>query len=101
MSGRLNLWKVSSGGGWPIELVQSDERQWGATRSPDGKWIVFQQDSGGNELRDILGTPSRSAISEVMLLRRLAVELTMSQTLCGALRMQTGSGGIRVGSTFL
>jgi len=58
MSGRLNLWKVSSGGGWPIQLVQSDERQWGATWSPDGKWIVFQQDSGGNELWDILAVPS-------------------------------------------
>ena len=27
MSGRANLWKVSSAGGWPIQLVQSDERQ--------------------------------------------------------------------------
>ena len=30
MSGRSNLWKVSAAGGWPIQLVQSDERQRGA-----------------------------------------------------------------------
>src|SRR5215470_19622781 len=30
MSGRLNLWKVKASGGWPLELTQSDERQFGA-----------------------------------------------------------------------
>jgi len=58
MAGRQNLWKVDARGGWPIQLVQSDERQFGATFSPDGKWIVFQQDTGGNELWDIFAVPS-------------------------------------------
>jgi dipeptidyl aminopeptidase/acylaminoacyl peptidase len=58
MSGRLNLWKVRAAGGWPIQLVQSDERQRGAAWSPDGKWIVYQQDGGGNELWDIFAVPS-------------------------------------------
>jgi dipeptidyl aminopeptidase/acylaminoacyl peptidase len=58
MAGRPNLWKMSSTGGWPIQLVQSEERQYGGTWSPDGKWIVFQQDTGGNELWDIFAVPS-------------------------------------------
>jgi WD40-like Beta Propeller Repeat len=40
MSGRFNLWKVSALGGWPIQLTQSDDRQYNAVWSPDGKWIV-------------------------------------------------------------
>lgn len=58
MAGRANLWKVDSSGGWPIQLVQSDERQFNGTWSPDGKWIVYQQDFGGNELWDIFAVPS-------------------------------------------
>ncbi|HEY6337004.1 MAG TPA: S9 family peptidase [Candidatus Sulfotelmatobacter sp.] len=58
MAGRMNLWKVSSAGGWPIQLVQSDDRQYAGTWSPDGKWIVYQQDSAGNELWDIFAVPS-------------------------------------------
>jgi dipeptidyl aminopeptidase/acylaminoacyl peptidase len=58
ISGRSNLWKVNADGGWPIQLSQSDERQYGETWSPDGKWIVFQQDAAGNELWDLLAIPS-------------------------------------------
>jgi len=58
MSGRSNLWKVSAAGGWPVQLIQSDERQTQGTWSPDGRWIVFQQDVGGNELWDIFAVPS-------------------------------------------
>ncbi|HYA25937.1 MAG TPA: S9 family peptidase [Terriglobales bacterium] len=59
MSGRLNLWKVSASGGWPIQLTQADDRQFNAVWSPDGKWIVYQQDKGGNELWDIYAVPSQ------------------------------------------
>ena len=41
LTGRMNLWKVAASGGWPIQLRQSDDRQFGAVWSPDGKWIVF------------------------------------------------------------
>src|SRR5215472_3431328 len=53
LTGRANLWKVSAGGGFPIQLLQSDDRQSGAVWSPDGKWIVFDQDFGGGELYDL------------------------------------------------
>src|SRR6266851_4867813 len=57
-SGRSNLWEVNADGAWPIQLTQSDERQLSETFSPDGKWIVFQQDTGGNELWDVFAVPS-------------------------------------------
>lgn len=58
LTGRFNLWKVSSSGGWPIQLAQSDDSQSGAVWSPDGKWILYEQDRGGGEIYDILAMPS-------------------------------------------
>jgi dipeptidyl aminopeptidase/acylaminoacyl peptidase len=58
IAGRFNLWKVSASGGWPIQLTQSDERQYNAAWSPDGKWIVYQQDRAGDELWDLYAVPS-------------------------------------------
>jgi dipeptidyl aminopeptidase/acylaminoacyl peptidase len=58
IAGRPNLWKVNSKGGWPIQLTQSDDRQYSAAWSPDGKWIVYQQDRAGNELWDLYAIPS-------------------------------------------
>src|SRR5256885_13645379 len=58
IAGRSNLWKVNASGGWPIQLTQSDERQYSAAWSPDGKWIVYQQDHAGDELWDLYAVPS-------------------------------------------
>ena len=58
IAGRSNLWKVNASGGWPIQLTQSDERQYSAAWSPDGKWIVYQQDHAGDELWDLYAIPS-------------------------------------------
>jgi len=58
IAGRSNLWKVNSSGGWPIQLTQSDERQYSAAWSPDGKWVVYQQDHAGDELWDLYAVPS-------------------------------------------
>lgn len=58
LTGRMNLWKVSAAGGWPIQLRQSDDRQFGAVWSPDGKWIVFHQDNAGGEIFDLFAVPS-------------------------------------------
>jgi dipeptidyl aminopeptidase/acylaminoacyl peptidase len=63
LAGRSNLWKVDANGGWPIQLLQSDERQFAGTYSPDGRWIVYQQDFGGNELWDIFAVPSNGGAS--------------------------------------
>jgi dipeptidyl aminopeptidase/acylaminoacyl peptidase len=58
IAGRPNLWKVIASGGWPIQLTQSDERQYNAAWSPDGQWIVYQQDHAGDELWDLYAVPS-------------------------------------------
>ena len=47
-TGRFNLWKVNSSGGWPIQLSQSDNRQSSAVWSPNGKWIAFDSHTRGN-----------------------------------------------------
>ncbi|HEY2117309.1 MAG TPA: S9 family peptidase [Candidatus Angelobacter sp.] len=57
-TGRFNLWKVSAAGGWPTQLLQSDDRQFNPFWSRDGKWIVFQQDAGGHERYDLYAVPS-------------------------------------------
>jgi dipeptidyl aminopeptidase/acylaminoacyl peptidase len=58
LAGRSNLWKVNASGGWPIQLTQSDERQYSPVWSPDGKWIVYEQDHAGDELWDLYAIPS-------------------------------------------
>jgi dipeptidyl aminopeptidase/acylaminoacyl peptidase len=58
ISGRFNLWRVRASGGWPIQLTQSDDRQYNPVWSPDAKWIVYQQDHAGDELWDLYAIPS-------------------------------------------
>jgi dipeptidyl aminopeptidase/acylaminoacyl peptidase len=53
LTGRTNLWKVSATGSWPIQLVQSEDRQYGPMWSPDSGRIAYSQDKGGNEMSDI------------------------------------------------
>lgn len=64
LTGRPNLWKVASSGGWPIQLSQSDDREVGAEWSPDGKWIVYQQDHGGAETWDLYAIPAAGGAAE-------------------------------------
>jgi dipeptidyl aminopeptidase/acylaminoacyl peptidase len=57
-TGRINLWKVAAAGGWPVQLAVADDRQLAPVWSPDGKWIVWQQDRGGNEAYDLYAIPA-------------------------------------------
>ena len=58
LTGRYNLWTVPADGGFPLQLTQSDDRQFGLTASPDGKWIAFQSDKAGSEIYDLYATPA-------------------------------------------
>jgi dipeptidyl aminopeptidase/acylaminoacyl peptidase len=58
ITGRLNIWKVAAGGGWPVQMTVSDERQMDASFSPDGAWIVWMEDQGGNRSWDLWGVPA-------------------------------------------
>ena len=53
MSGRRNLWVVSSQSGWPTQLTVSNQRQISPAWSPKGRWIVYASDNDGNELYDL------------------------------------------------
>ena len=57
LTGRDNLWKVPASGGWPIQLSQSDDREYGAAWSRDGKSIVYSSDRGGQEYFDLFAIP--------------------------------------------
>ena len=58
LTGRYNLWTMPASGGFPLQLTQSEDRQFAVTASPDGKWIVFQSDRGGAEIYDLYATPA-------------------------------------------
>jgi dipeptidyl aminopeptidase/acylaminoacyl peptidase len=53
ISGRMNIWLVSSEGGWPKQLTISEQRQNALSWSPDGKWIAYTSDTDGDELWDV------------------------------------------------
>jgi len=58
LTGRYNIWRMDSGGSWPVQLTQSDDNQGGFAVSPDGKTLYFTQDKGGNEYTDIYAVPA-------------------------------------------
>ena len=73
MSGRNNLWLVSSEGGWPTQLTVSDQRQTSPTWSPDGKWIAYQSDFDGDEQWDIfLVSPKTGKVVNLTSTREIA-----------------------------
>lgn len=57
-SGRFNLWRVPAGGGWPVRLTVADERTMLEEPSPDGRWLLYTQDRGGNEKPDLFLLPA-------------------------------------------
>src|SRR5438445_7638067 len=58
ITGALELWTVATTGGWPSQLTSRNERVESIRWSPDGRWIVFTSDYGGNERRDLFRVPS-------------------------------------------
>ncbi len=53
ISGRQNIWVVSSQGGWPTQLTVSNQRQVNLSWSPKGRWIAYNSDYDGNEQWDL------------------------------------------------
>ena len=49
ITGRYNIWRVPSEGGWPIQLTVSDERNILEEPSPDGRYLLYAQDIQGDE----------------------------------------------------
>lgn len=53
ISGRNNIWLVSSQSGWPTQLTVSNQRQANIAWSPKGRWIAYNSDYDGNEQWDL------------------------------------------------
>jgi len=53
ISGRQNIWIISSQGGWPTQLTVSNQRQVNIAWSPKGRWIAYNSDYDGNEQWDL------------------------------------------------
>ncbi len=53
ISGRHNIWVVSSQSGWPTQLTVSNQRQLNIAWSPKGRWIAYNSDYDGNEQWDL------------------------------------------------
>ncbi|MBA4042864.1 MAG: S9 family peptidase [Erythrobacter sp.] len=58
LTGRNNIWKIPSTGGWPVQLTRSEERQGELTPSHDGRLLYYTQDVGGDEQFDIYAVPT-------------------------------------------
>jgi dipeptidyl aminopeptidase/acylaminoacyl peptidase len=53
ITGRNNIWVVSSQSGWPTQLSVSNQRQANIAWSPKGRWIAYNSDYDGNEQWDL------------------------------------------------
>ncbi|MBB4087615.1 alpha/beta hydrolase family protein [Sphingomonas carotinifaciens] len=58
ITGRINLWRVPKGGGFPLQLQQSEDKSFFPIATPDGKTIVYASDKGGAEIYDIFAIPA-------------------------------------------
>src|SRR5262249_49984101 len=75
ITGRNNLWLVPPGGGWPMQLPVSDQRQTAPAWSPDGKWIAYMSDYDGDEQWDIfLVSPKTGQVVNLTNTREIAEE---------------------------
>ena len=75
ITGRNNLWLVSSEGSWPTQLTVSDQRQTHPAWSPDGKWIAYQSDYDGDEQWDIFFvSPKTGQVVNVTKTREISEE---------------------------
>src|SRR5437879_2672080 len=49
ITGRYNIWRVPSTGGWPVQLTVNEEKTDLADPSPDGHHLLYSQDYQGDE----------------------------------------------------
>ncbi|MDE0472932.1 MAG: prolyl oligopeptidase family serine peptidase [Gammaproteobacteria bacterium] len=56
--GSYDLWTVPTAGGEPTHVTTMAGREMAPRFSPDGRWIAFEADFGGTDVRDIYVVPS-------------------------------------------
>ena len=57
-AGGYDLWTVPSAGGEPTRITELAGREMAPRFSPDGRWIAFEADFGGTDVRDIYIVPA-------------------------------------------
>jgi dipeptidyl aminopeptidase/acylaminoacyl peptidase len=72
ITGEMELWVVSAAGGWPSQLTNLHEYVSDISWSPDGKWLVFASDYGGNARPDLFRVPAVGGQVEKLTKTRLA-----------------------------
>ena len=58
VTGRSQIWKVRTAGGWPTQLTFGDTPAGGAAWARDGATLAFERDSAGDEQYRLLSVPS-------------------------------------------
>lgn len=64
ITGAPELWTVPAAGGWPTQLTDLNENVSDVRWSPDGTWLVFASDYGGNERRDLFRVAAAGGATE-------------------------------------
>lgn len=64
MTGNQNVWKMAADGSFPIQMVYSKDTQASPRFSPDGQWIFYLQDKGGNEQWQLMTVPAAGGAAE-------------------------------------
>jgi dipeptidyl aminopeptidase/acylaminoacyl peptidase len=72
IAGEMELWTVPVVGGWPTQLTNLHEYVSEIGWSPDGKWIIFASDYGGNARPDLFRVPAAGGAVEKLTKTRLA-----------------------------
>jgi dipeptidyl aminopeptidase/acylaminoacyl peptidase len=72
ITGALEVWTVPADGGWPTQLTDLGEQAADLHFSPDGKWLVFASDFGGDERPDLYRVPAAGGEVEKLTQTKLA-----------------------------
>jgi len=84
LTGRVNLWRVPGGGGFPLQLQQSEDKAFYPAITPDGKTILYASDIGGREIYDIFAIPANGGAA-------INLTATPDATDTGPLRLSSDS----------
>ena len=57
-AGTYDIWTISVDGGEPTRLTSMPGREMRPKFSPDGRWIAFEADEGGTDVRDVFMVPT-------------------------------------------
>lgn len=57
-AGTYDIWIVSTDGGPPRAITSMPGREMRPSFSPDGRWIAFEADEGGTDIRDLFVVPA-------------------------------------------